>query len=114
MPSVTSRGRVAPDAGANDVVVSSAHLPLWIAGDPGLFAGHGIVAKIRIVNDAIHAITADTPANRKPCASIAAMQNIQRLMALNEQRQRRCRADIRRRCTPVGIRSPSIASGRIT
>jgi NitT/TauT family transport system substrate-binding protein len=44
-----------------NLIVSSAHLPLWIAGDQGLFAGHGIVAEIRIVNDAIHAITPDTP-----------------------------------------------------
>ena len=44
-----------------NLIVSSAHLPLWIAGDNGLFAEHGIVAEIRIVNDAIHAITPDTP-----------------------------------------------------
>ena len=44
-----------------NLIVSSAHLPLWIAQDQGLFARHGIVAEIRIVNDAIHAITSDTP-----------------------------------------------------
>jgi NitT/TauT family transport system substrate-binding protein len=44
-----------------NLIVSSAHLPLWIAQDQGLFAGHGIVAEIRIVDDAIRAITADTP-----------------------------------------------------
>jgi ABC-type nitrate/sulfonate/bicarbonate transport system substrate-binding protein len=44
-----------------NLIVSSAHLPLWIAGDQELFAGQGIVAEIRIVNDAIHAITPEIP-----------------------------------------------------
>ena len=43
-----------------NLIVSSAHLPLWIAQDQGLFMGQGIVAEIRIVDDAIHAIGADT------------------------------------------------------
>jgi NitT/TauT family transport system substrate-binding protein len=44
-----------------NLIVSSAHLPLWIAQDQGLFAGHGIAAEIRIVDDAIRAIAADSP-----------------------------------------------------
>ncbi|MGH9465581.1 MAG: ABC transporter substrate-binding protein, partial [Thermoanaerobaculia bacterium] len=44
-----------------NLIVSSSHLPLWIAHDQGLFAGHGIVAEIRIADDAIRAISADTP-----------------------------------------------------
>jgi ABC-type nitrate/sulfonate/bicarbonate transport system substrate-binding protein len=43
------------------LIVSSAHLPLWIAQEQGLFAGHGTVAEIRIVADAIRAIAAETP-----------------------------------------------------
>ncbi len=44
-----------------NLIVSSAHLPLWIAQEQGLFARHGIVAEIRIVDDAIRAIATDTP-----------------------------------------------------
>lgn len=44
-----------------NLIVSSAHLPLWIAQEQGLFERHGIVAEIRTVDDAISAITTDTP-----------------------------------------------------
>lgn len=44
-----------------NLIVSSAHLPFWIAEEQGLFPRHGVVAEIRIVEDATRAVAADTP-----------------------------------------------------
>ena len=42
-----------------NLIVSSSHLPLWIAHEQGLFARHGISAEILIVEDASRRIAGD-------------------------------------------------------
>src|SRR2546422_11247454 len=44
-----------------NLIVSSSHLPLWIAHEQGLFARHGIVTEILIVEDASRRISGDIP-----------------------------------------------------
>jgi len=44
-----------------NLIVSSSHLPLWIAHEQGLFARHGIVTEILIVEDASRRIASDIP-----------------------------------------------------
>ena len=44
-----------------NLIVSSSHLPLWIAHEQGLFARHGIVTEILIVEDASRRIAGDIP-----------------------------------------------------
>src|SRR5712691_4739730 len=44
-----------------NLIVSSSHLPLWIAHEQGLFVRHGISAEILIVEDASRRISGDIP-----------------------------------------------------
>ena len=45
-----------------NLIVSSSHLPLWIAHEQGLFVRHGIAAEILIVEDASRRIAGDIAA----------------------------------------------------